>query len=72
MYWDDAQHYVKFAGEFEKDNYRMLLAIATNPHLAGPKQRELWSSLTRGKGKALTPRTEEEIKAMLEGDDSGI
>jgi hypothetical protein len=51
----------------------MLLAISTNPHITPPnKQRELWNDLKRGGGKILTPRTEAEIKAMLEGGDDGV
>lgn len=71
--WDDALDYSGAAQDFERDHYKMLLAISTNPHLTpANKQRELWNDLKRGGGKVLVPKTEEEIKALIEGGDDGV
>ena len=66
-------YYAEAAQDFERDHYRMLLAISTNPHITpGNKQRDLWNSLKRGGAKEFTPRTEAEIKEILEGGEDGI
>ncbi len=73
MTWDDALFYAESAQDFDRDHYRMLLAISTNPHITpANKQRELWNDLKRGGCKILVPRTEAEIKEMLKGGDDGV
>jgi hypothetical protein len=64
-----AYYYAKEAERFSVDNYRMQLAIATNPHIDGNKQRRLWDNLSRSTAKVFVPKTEEEVKKMLRGED---
>ena len=70
MYFDDAVKWAEEADYHARADYKMQLAIATNPHLKSDNQRSLWKALEVRPRSKRTEKPEglEESRARLEAE----
>lgn len=55
--------YLRELGAIRQDENLMHLAIATNPHLEGKKQKDLWTALQRKPARPKSQRTVKDYRA---------